>query len=145
MNWISIQGAFRDGKHMPSIYLCIHSLATYMYIFEYKLVSSTTFAHQNNQGTQEIMFVFILWKLFSKYITGETFQFSLNQVLINYSKSKFWLFLCLTWRSLMIRIPSHGDQAAWTPLWQTFNLHTFAADCVIYLTRMQNSDWSPPG
>lgn len=73
MNWISIQGAFRDGKHMPSIiYLCTYTLAKYLYIFEYKLVSSTTFAHQNNQGTYEIMFVFVLWNLFCNCITGET-------------------------------------------------------------------------
>lgn len=52
-----------------------YSVATYLYIFEYNLVSGTTFAHQYNQGTYEMMFVFVLWNLFSKYITCETLNF----------------------------------------------------------------------
>lgn len=73
---LGARGGVRDGKHKPSIiYLCTYSVATYLYIFEYNLVSGTTFAHQYNQGTYEMMFVFVLWNLFSKYITCETLNF----------------------------------------------------------------------
>lgn len=87
-NWISIQGAFRDGKHMPSIiYLCIYSLATYMYISEYKLVSSILLYIKIIKVHMKSCLC-LFCGIYSVKYHRWNFKFSLNQVLINYSKSK---------------------------------------------------------